>query len=453
MIDLKAFEKDPDRFKQGLERRGEVVGLPELLTLLRERKALMTSVQTDQTERNAASEAMSKASKDEIDSQRARLKVLSANMKEKEAQLRELEQKLEDVSLRIPNVPRDDVPFGRSEADNVEIKCVGTPRHFDFKVRDHVELGELHGIIDFERAAKISGARFAFLRGAASQLNRALIQYFCDFHVSRGDIELTPPYMVRENAMMGTGQFPKFREDVFEVPVPGMESQYLIPTAEVPVTNYFADEILDQDQLPLRLCAYSACFRAEAGAAGRDTRGLIRQHQFEKVEMVRFATPDQAVAEHEAMIDRASTMLSELGLPHRIITLCTGDMGFQSEKTCDLEVWLPGQNTYREISSCSMFGTFQSRRAKIRYRADAKSKPELVVTLNGSGLPLGRTLVAILENHQQADGSIEIPKVLWPYMRCLPQQPRSKCNLITFNSNFKSNITAVVNTNKFFTCL
>jgi len=420
MLDLKALEKDPEGFEKRLGRRGLVPGLSELLELSQERKSLISTMQVQQEQRNAASKALSQGSKDDIEKQRASLRDLAQSIKEKEAQLKEVEQKIEAIALTLPNVPREDVPSGESADDNVVVRTLLEPRVFDFPVRDHVDLGESLGILNFERAAKISGPRFAFLQGAASRLNRALVNFMVDYHVERGDLELTPPYLVKESAMIGTGQFPKFVEDAFRVPH-GEHDLFLIPTAEVPVTNYLSGEIVEEAQLPLRLCAYSACFRAEAGAAGRDTRGLIRQHQFEKVEMVRFATPAQSNDELEAMVSRASDMLTKLELPHRVVVLCTGDMGFQSEKTYDLEVWLPGQNCYREISSCSAFGSFQARRAQIRYRAKSEvaGKPgrvEPLVTLNGSGLPLGRTLVAILENHQNADGSINVPKVLQPYM-------------------------------------
>ncbi len=421
MLDLKAFEKDPEALEKKLRRRGEVEGLTEVLHLMKERKALILSAQVDQERRNAASKALANATTEEIEQMRSELKILSSNIKEKEAQLRFVETKLEALALMIPNILRDDVPLGADEDANLEVCKVGTPKTFEFAVRDHVDIGQSLGIIDIARAGKISGARFAFLRGAGSRLNRALMQYFLDFHTSRGDIELTPPYLVRERAMIGTGQLPNLKEDTFQVSGLSGEPLYLIPTAEVPVTNYLADEIVDEKELPIRFCAYSACFRAEAGAAGKDTRGLIRQHQFEKVEMVRFATPEQADAELEAMVKRAGDMLTELELPYRQILKCSGDTGFCAEKTYDLEVWLPAQNTYREVSSCSVFGTFQARRAQIRYRPEPKqagdrTKAEPLVTLNGSGLPLGRVFVAILENHQQADGSVSIPKVLWPYM-------------------------------------
>lgn len=421
MLDLKAFEKDPEGFTQQLKRRGEVDGLEELLHLLKERRALITSTQVDQEELNQASKKLSNSSTDEIETARSKLKILSQNIKEKEALLRETENKLELVALQIPNILNEQVPIGADESANLETLKVGSPRHFDFVVKDHVEIGHNLNIIDIPRATKMSGARFAFLKGEGCRLNRALMLYFTDFHYKRGDIELAPPYLVREAAMYNVGQFPKFKEDVFAVPGDANDPMYLIPTAEVPLTNYLSDEIVEEEMLPLRYFAYSPCFRAEAGSAGKDTHGLIRQHQFEKVEMMRLATPEQSETELQDMISRAGEMLTELGLPYRVVLKCSGDTGFHAEKTYDLEVWLPAQNTYREVSSCSAFGTFQSRRSKIRFRPDVKlpkgkAKPELVVTLNGSGLPLGRVFVAILENHQQADGSVHIPKVLQPYM-------------------------------------
>ncbi|MBH1989136.1 MAG: serine--tRNA ligase [Myxococcaceae bacterium] len=408
MIDLKAFEKDPESFEKCLLRRGQVPGLSELLNLVKERKALIASSQKLQEERNASSKNFDPSRRDE-------LKLLGQRIKQLEASLREIEEQIECLALHIPNPLQDEVPEGQDAHDNQVVQTVGVPPHFDFPVLDHVEIGQRLGVIDFERAARISGSRFAFLKGAASRLNRALIQYLCDFHVARGDTELTPPYLVRETAMRGTGQFPKFREDSFEVPIPDSEALHLIPTAEVPVTNFHAHEILEESQLPLRYCAYSACFRSEAGAASRDTRGLIRLHQFEKVEMVRFCKPEQGEEELDAMVTRVSVILSALELPHRIVLLCSGDTGFSAQKTYDIEVWLPAQSTYREISSCSVFGAFQARRAQIRYR-NAERHIQSVWTLNGSGLPLGRTLVAILENHQQKDGSVLIPEVLRSYM-------------------------------------
>lgn len=419
MIDIKQYEKDPESIERKLLRRGPIPALAELGKLVQERKTCIHDTQLLQEQRNKASDALKGASKEVIDSKRAELKELSTKLKEQETLLRDVESRLETVLLEIPNIPRDDVPDGQTEEDNVVLKIVGTPREFDFKAQDHVQIGERLGILDIERAAKVSGSRFAFLKGAGSRLNRALLQYMADFHMNRGDTELTTPYLAKEEALYGVGQLPKFKEDVFEVPF-GDKSLYLISTSEVTLTNYYADEILPASELPKRLFAYSACFRSEAGSTGRDTHGLIRVHQFEKVEMMRIAMPEQADEELAAMVDRASTMLTELGLPHRIVDLCLGDLGFQAEKKIDLEVWLPGQNQYREISSCGLFGKYQARRTKIRYRPNLENgqpgKPEIAITLNGSGLPLGRTLVAILENYQQSDGSVVIPAVLRPYM-------------------------------------
>lgn len=417
MLDVKLLENDPEFVKTQLSRRGLVEGLDEVVGLIAQRKVAIASLESKQSMRNAASKSLQGASKDEIDSKRQALKDLSNQIKGEQQVLSQLETEMTDGLMRIPNILLPDVPDGKDEGDNVETKQVGSPQKFDFPVRDHVALGEALGILDFERAAKISGSRFAFLKGDLSRLNRALMSYCLDYHIEHGDTELTPPYMVKENAMRGTAQFPKFAEDVFEVK--DEDPYYLIPTAEVPVTNFHADEIIEEN-LPKRYCAYSPCFRAEAGSAGKDTRGLIRLHQFEKVEMVRFCHPDAAAGELDEMVGRASDLLSKLELPHRLVTLCSGDTGANAEKTIDIEVWIPAQETYREISSCSTFGTFQARRAKIRYRPAAdggkKAKPELVATLNGSGLPMGRTLVAIMENHQNADGSISIPEVLRPYM-------------------------------------
>jgi seryl-tRNA synthetase len=322
------------------------------------------------------------------------------------------------------------VPEGKDEHGNVEVRKVGTPRSFEFTPKDHVDVATGLGFLDTERASKISGARFSFLKGAGARLSRALASFMVDFHLERGDVELSPPLLVNAKALKGTGQLPKFKDDLFNVSFGppkladgGAEEGplWLIPTSEVPITNYYADEILEESTLPQRFCSLSPCFRAEAGSAGRDTRGLIRQHQFDKVEMVRFCTPEQAMAELEQMVERASAIMAALELPHRVMLLCSGDMGFASEKTYDLEVWLPGQSAYREISSCSSCGSFQARRAAIRYRpasTDPKKaeKPRALVTLNGSGLAVGRTWIALLENHQQADGSVRIPERLRPYL-------------------------------------
>lgn len=421
MLDLKLLEHDPEGVRQALERRGQVPGLDDVLALVKERKELIAKVQVEQEERNAVNQKMKGAAKDEIDARRAELRALSDRIKEGEQRLKELEAALEAKVLPLPNLPLPEVPDGADESANVEVRRVGEPPRFDFEIKDHVDLGVSLGVLDFERGAKVSGARFTFLRGDGARLQRALASFMLDYHLAHGDLELSPPYLVTGQTMMGTGQLPKFEEDLFKVPRGEGEPLYLIPTAEVPLTNYYADEILDEEELPRRLCAWTPCFRAEAGAAGRDTRGLIRQHQFEKVEMVRFSTPEQAEAELDLMVERASGILSALELPHRVMLLCTGDMGATAEKTYDLEVWLPGQDTYREISSCSRCGTYQARRAKIRYRPvgeDPKKrpKPRPLITLNGSGLAVGRTLVALLENHQQKDGSVRVPERLRPYL-------------------------------------
>lgn len=415
MNDLKWIEANVDEAKRLLAKRGEVLGIDKLLELINKRREQILLTEEQKRKRNEINDQLKAADKSEIDKKREEMRSLSNEIKDSDKKLSDLELELEELALNIPNIPHEDVPVGKSAADNVVVKQVLNKPEFSFKARDHVELGQLTDTIDFARAAKISGARFAFLKGAGARLNRALMQFFCDFHNDLGDIELSVPFMVRKQAMLGTGQFPKFVDGVFHVVKEGEENYYLIPTAEAPVTNFLADEIIDEAKLPLRYCAYSPCFRSEAGAAGQDTRGLIRMHQFEKVEMVRFAKPEQAMAELDLMVERASSLLRKLGLCHQVVNLCGGDLGFTSEKTFDLEVFLPGQNTFREISSCSSFASFQARRAKIRMRKE-NGKPEALVTLNGSGLPLGRTLVAIYETHQQADGSIKIPEVLWPYM-------------------------------------
>ncbi len=421
MIDSKLLETNFDDTLQNLRRRDPNFDLSLLRSLSFERKALVGVLQELQEKRNRINKGMRGASPDEISAKRDEMKALSMEAKAKEEELRHTENRLHDALLATPNIPRECVPQGVDESDNVEVKKVGEPTTFDFVAKDHVELGESLGLLDFERAAKVSGSRFVFLKGVGARLNRAIANYMIDFHAKEGDLELNPPLLVRGSAAEGVGQLPKFEEGMFKTRR-GDDQLYLIPTAEVPVTNYYANEILEESSLPMRFFAYSQCFRSEAGSAGRDTRGMIRQHQFEKIEMVRFATPDQADAEHQNMVDRASRILSDFELPHRIVELCTGDLSFSAERCFDLEVWLPSQNTYREISSCSTFGSYQARRAKIRFRPAAapgskkKTKAQPLVTLNGSGLAVGRTLVAILENHQQADGSIQIPRVLQPYM-------------------------------------
>ena len=359
---------------------------------------------------------MKKASPEERERNREQLRALGDQIKEFEGTQREVEEQLDALALVMPNPPRDDVPLGANEHGNVEVRRVLAPRQID-NARDHVDIATSLGLLDVERAAKISGSRFAFLKGNGARLERALANFMLDFHLAQGDVELAPPLLVSPTTLLGTGQLPKFADDLFAVSFgAAAPSLYLIPTSEVPLTNYYAGEILEQEALPQRFCAFTPCFRAEAGSAGRDTRGLIRQHQFDKVEMVRFATPEQAMDELDNMVQRASDILTALELPHRVMLLCSGDMGFASEKTFDLEVWLPGQAAYREISSCSSCGSFQARRAQIRYRSPHEKKPRPLVTLNGSGLAVGRTWVALLENHQQPDGSVRIPERLRPYL-------------------------------------
>jgi seryl-tRNA synthetase len=334
-------------------------------------------------------------------------------------QLEIIQAKLSEFMLAIPNLPHASVPTGSDETGNIEIRKVGTPRHFDFEVKDHVDLGALLGL-DFDTGAKLSGARFTVMKSGIARLHRAIAQFMLDTHTAdHGYTECYTPYIVSSDTLRGTGQLPKFEADLFAVRKGGQEGEsellYLIPTAEVTLTNFVRDEIINADQLPMRLVAHSPCFRSEAGSYGRDTRGMIRQHQFDKVEMVQISSPDNSYQQLEEMCSHAENILKKLGLPYRVITLCTGDMGFGSAKTYDLEVWLPAQNTYREISSVSNCEAFQARRMQARFR-NTQSKPELLHTLNGSGLAVGRTLVAILENYQQADGSIHLPDVLWPYM-------------------------------------
>jgi seryl-tRNA synthetase len=420
MLDLRALEADPDGIGELLRRRGEIPGLDRVLQLSSTRRELIQKLEAEQAQRNEINKQMKGASKEEIDQRRAELKELSGRIKAQEKERSDVEDELDQLLLGIPNPPLPDVPVGPDEDHNVEIKRVLEPRAFDFEAKDHVDVGSRLEVLDFERAAKLSGARFAVLKGDGARLSRAIASFMLDTHREHGDVEIAPPLLVNAATMQGTGQLPKFEEDLFKVPRDNAEPLYLIPTAEVPVTNYYADEILEEAELPMRMCAWTPCFRAEAGSAGRDTRGLIRQHQFDKVEMVRFCKPEDAIAELDLMVERASSILEALELPHRIVRLCTGDMGAAAEMTYDLEVWLPGQEKYREISSCSTCGTYQARRARIRYRPASegkkKAKPQAIATLNGSGLAVGRTWLAILENHQQADGSVVIPEKLRPYL-------------------------------------
>ncbi|MDD4798469.1 MAG: serine--tRNA ligase [Clostridia bacterium] len=416
MLDIKFVRANQAAVEEALAKRGGKISLDGFIKLEAERRAVLADVENKKARRNAVSKEIGKIKQAGGDASEimAEMRSLGDEIAAADARLGEMEQQLEEILLAIPNIPHESVPVGPDDSFNTEMRRVGEPPEFDFEPKNHWEIGEELGILDFERAAKIAGARFTVYKGLGARLERAVINFFLNTHCDKhGYTEIFPPYMVNSAAMRGTGQLPKFKEDMFHIE--GTD-YYLIPTAEVPVTNLPAGEILDAAELPILYTAYTACFRAEAGAAGRDTRGLIRQHQFNKVELVKFSLPENSYDELEKLTDDAEDVLRLLGLPYRVVTLSTGDMGFSSAKTYDLEVWLPGFNGYREISSCSNFEDFQARRANIRFRRDQGAKPELVHTLNGSGVAVGRTVAAILENYQQADGSVKIPEVLVPYM-------------------------------------
>jgi seryl-tRNA synthetase len=419
VFDIKWIRENPETFDEGLRKRGLEPLSARLLAIDEERRKVLTSLQEAQSRRNAASKEIgkAKAAKDEERAQALMKEVadLKEVIQQGEAKAKEIEERLNAELAQIPNLPLPDVPVGPDETGNVEVRRVGDPPRFDFEPKQHFEIGEALGLMDFETAAKLSGSRFVVLKGALARLERALAAFMLDLHTTEfGYIEASPPLLVRDDAAFGTGNLPKFAEDLFQT----TNGYWLIPTAEVSLTNFVREEILDEAQLPIRLTAWTPCFRSEAGAAGKDTRGMIRQHQFTKVELVSITTPEQSLAEHERMTACAEEVLKRLGLPYRTVLLCTGDMGFASQKTYDIEVWLPGQNTYREISSCSVCGDFQARRMNARYRRK-DGKLEFVHTLNGSGLAVGRTLIAVLENYQQADGSVLVPEVLRPYMNGL----------------------------------
>jgi len=422
MIDIKLLEQKDGlylaEYRQCLINRGFPLDLLEkAIELNKKRKELITQAESAKASQNKVSAeiAQLKRKGEEAHHLIAEMGQLSASVKEMENKASDADLEVNQILLNVPNKCFSEVPIGFSEKDNVEIKKVGIIPSFSFKPLEHWEIGEKLGIIDFDRAGKTTGARFTFLKGAAAQLERALIQFMMDTHTTlHGYCEMIPPYIVNSNSLLGTGNFPKFRDDVFHLE--GTD-YHLIPTAEVPVTNYFANEILSEDMLPRKFVAFSPCFRSEAGSHGRDTKGLVRQHQFHKVELMVFSHPEKSIELHEALTGHAEKILEILNLPYRRMMLCTGDISFGAAKCYDLEVWLPGQNTYREISSCSNFGDFQSRRANIRFRGKGeKAKPQFVHTLNGSGLAVGRTLIAIIENNQREDGSISIPEVLRNYM-------------------------------------
>ncbi|ASS67739.1 MULTISPECIES: serine--tRNA ligase [unclassified Paenibacillus] len=417
MLDVRLLRNEYDRVAKALTDRKKPLDLissfPELDA---KRRGILQEGETLKNRRNTVSQEVAKLKKSGGDAEAliVEMREVGDRIKELDEELRVLDEELEALLLAIPNMPNESVPVGGGEEDNVEIRRHGEPRTYEFEPKAHWDLAEGLGLLDFERAAKVTGSRFVFYTGLGARLERALLNFMMDLHSDQhGYSEVLPPQIVNRDSLVGTGQLPKFEEDLFKI----KDSEYyLIPTAEVSVTNLHREEILAPDDLPKRFVAFSACFRSEAGAAGRDTRGLIRQHQFNKVELVKLAKPEESYDELESMTQNAERVLQLLGLPYRVLQLCTGDMGFSAAKTYDLEVWLPSADTYREISSCSNCEDFQARRAGIRFKRDAKSKPEFVHTLNGSGLAVGRTVAAVLENYQQADGTILVPEVLRPYM-------------------------------------
>ena len=415
MLDIKFVRSNPQIVKEALEKRGASINLDEFLELDEQRREKLAEVENLKNRRNVVSKEIGSLKREGKDASDLveEMGQVGENIKILDNQVREIDEKMESIIMAIPNIPHESLPIGPDESFNRVERTWGEPTKFDFEPKAHWDLGEMHDILDFERAAKVTGARFTIYKGLGARLERSLISFMLDVHTTEhGYTEVLPPFMVKRQSMTGTGQLPKFEEDLFKV---NNTDYFLIPTAEVPVTNIYKDEILNEKDLPILHCAYSPCFRAEAGAYGRDTRGLIRQHQFNKVELVKFAHPENSYEELEKLTNNAEKILQLLELPYRVVTLATGDIGFSAAKTYDLEVWLPNSNTYREISSCSNFEDFQARRANIRFKGD-KGKPQFVHTLNGSGLAIGRTTAAILENYQQEDGSIKIPKVLQKYM-------------------------------------
>lgn len=415
MLDIKYLRDSAEEAASRLATRGGSLDLAPLAELDQRRRDLLGEAETLKAERNKVSALIGKTKdKSQVQGEIARMKDVSSRIKQLDDELRQVDDDLEAALLVLPNLPHPSCPVGAGEGENIEVKRWGQPRKFDFPVKDHVALGEDLGLLDFERASKLSGARFSLGIGAGARLERALINFMLDLHTTEHKyLEVLPPFMVNRATMTGTGQLPKFEDDLFHAEGTDL---FLIPTAEVPVTNIHREEILPADRLPLSYTAYTPCFRKEAGSHGRDTRGLIRQHQFSKVELVKFVRPEDSDRELDSLLAHAEAVLQKLELPYRVMDLCTGDIGFSAARTFDIEVWLPGQECYREISSCSTFTDFQARRASIRFRREEGAKPELVHTLNGSGLAVGRTLVAILENFQQADGSVVIPEALRPYM-------------------------------------
>ncbi|WNO07544.1 serine--tRNA ligase [Teredinibacter sp. KSP-S5-2] len=417
MLDPKLIRGQLQEVAEGLKKRGYQLDVETIQALEEKRREVQMQCESLQQERNSRSKNIgkAKAAGEDIAPLLAEVDKLKSELAEAEKQLNGVQSELDDIITGIPNLLADEVPEGASEDDNVEVFKWGEPRHFHFEVKDHVDVGAAVGGLDFETAGKITGSRFSVMRGQIAQMHRALIQFMLNTHTNEhGYEEVYVPYIVNKDSLFGTGQLPKFEEDLFKLT--DDREFYLIPTAEVPVTNIYRGEIVEEKQLPIKFACHTPCFRSEAGSYGRDTRGMIRQHQFEKVELVQFVKPEDSAQALEDLTQCAENILQKLNLPYRKVILCGGDIGFSSTKTYDLEVWLPSQDKYREISSCSSFGDFQARRMKARYRNTETGKPELLHTLNGSGLAIGRTLVAILENYQQADGSIAIPEVLQPYM-------------------------------------
>lgn len=419
MLDMKAIRQNPEQIKQAMKNRNMNLdqAVDDILLIDQQRRALMQQSDELKAEQNKASKEIPALKKQgqSVDELMARMKEISQQVKDMDAQLSGLDSQQQEILYSIPNVPHETVPVGKDESANQEVRKFGEPGKFAYEPLAHWDIGSSLDILDPETAGKVTGARFHFYKGLGARLERAVINFYLDTHTERGYTEILPPFIANQASMTGTGQLPKFGDDMFKLE--GLD-YYLIPTAEVPVTNMHRDEILEGGQLPISYCAYSACFRAEAGSAGRDTRGLVRQHQFNKVELVKFVKPEESYAELEKLTSDAEYVLQQLELPYRVVALSSGDMGFSSAKTYDIEVWMPSYDRYLEISSCSNFEDFQARRAAIRFKNSAKEKAQLVHTLNGSGVAIGRTVAAILENYQNEDGSVRVPTVLIPYMRC-----------------------------------
>lgn len=419
MLDIRRIRKNPDEVVKALEKRHGDFPIQKVLELDEKRRNLLTDVEGMKSKQNSVSKDIPRLKKEgkDISNLLEEMRELSDKIKELDLRVKDIDQELRETLLYIPNTPHESVAEGESDEDNMEIRKWGEPTEFDFEPKAHWDLGTELDILDFERASKLTGARFSLFKGAGALLERALINFMLDIHTSEhGYEEVSPPFMVNRDSMIGTGQLPKFEDDMFYIP---SKDYFLIPTAEVPLTNIFRDEILDEDMLPIYLTAYTPCFRQEAGSAGRDTRGLIRNHQFDKVELVKFSLPENSYDELEKLTNNAEIILQRLGLPYRVVALCSGDLGFSAAKTYDLEVWMPSYGRYVEISSCSNFEDFQARRANLRFRRKDSKKVEFVHTLNGSGLAVGRTLAALLENYQQEDGTIIVPEALRPYAKNL----------------------------------